>query len=68
MTSSTCASLLSKALHKVINQKFNEAGIVIDFPQRNLNLDTKGPLHVTIDGVGQAGSGAANSNSSREAR
>ena len=45
------------ALHKAINHKFNEAGIVIAFPQRDLHLDTNGPLHVTIDGVGQAGSG-----------
>jgi potassium efflux system protein len=42
------------ALHKAINQKFNEAGIVIAFPQRDLHLDTNGPLHVTIDGVAQA--------------
>jgi potassium efflux system protein len=45
------------ALHKAINQKFNEAGIVIAFPQRDLHLDTNGPLHVTIDGVAQAPSG-----------
>nr|ESQ16688.1 MAG: hypothetical protein N838_25670 [Thiohalocapsa sp. PB-PSB1] len=45
------------ALHKAINQKFNEAGIVIAFPQRDLHLDTNGPLHVTIDGVARAPSG-----------
>ena len=42
------------ALHKAINDKFNEAAIVIAFPQRDLHLDTNGPLHVTIDGVVQA--------------
>jgi potassium efflux system protein len=41
-------------LHKAINRKFAEAGIVIAFPQRDLHLDTNGPLHVTIDGVAQA--------------
>jgi potassium efflux system protein len=56
------------ALHKAINHKFNQAGIVIAFPQRDLHLDTNGPLHVTIDGVGQAPSGAVDSNSSGEAK
>ncbi len=42
------------ALHKAINQKFSEAGIVIAFPQRDLHLDTKGPLRVTIDGIAQS--------------
>ncbi len=56
------------ALHKAINQKFNEAGIVIAFPQRDLHLDTNGPLHVTVDGVGRAPSGAVDPNGSREAK
>ena len=36
------------ALHKAINQKFNEAGIVIAFPQRDLHLDTTRPLQVEL--------------------
>ncbi len=35
-------------LHEVINQKFNEHGIVIAFPQRDLHLDTSQPLAVEI--------------------
>ena len=31
------------ALHKAINRKFPEAGIVIAFPQRDLHLDTTEP-------------------------
>jgi potassium efflux system protein len=46
------------ALNQAINDKFNAAGIVIAFPQRDLHLDTNGRLHVTVDGVGQAPSGA----------
>ena len=57
-----------RALHKAINHKFNQEGIVIAFPQRDLHLDTNGPLQVTIDGAGQAGSGEVNSNSSPEAK
>jgi potassium efflux system protein len=41
-------------LHKAINEKFKRAGISIAFPQRDLHLDTNGPLHVTIDGVDRA--------------
>ncbi|WP_462320500.1 mechanosensitive ion channel domain-containing protein [Halochromatium sp.] len=35
-------------LHKAINRKFNAAGIVIAFPQRDLHLDTNGPLKVEV--------------------
>ena len=42
------------ALNQAINDKFNAAGIVIAFPQRDLHLDTNGPLHVTISSDGQA--------------
>ena len=35
-------------LHEAINQKFNEAGIVIAFPQRDVHLDTSQPLDVRI--------------------
>ena len=35
-------------LHTAINQKFNEAGLVIAFPQRDVHLDTSQPLEVRI--------------------
>jgi potassium efflux system protein len=47
-------------LHKAINRKFAEAGIVIAFPQRDLHLDTSGPLQVELrhgrDDSGETGS------------
>jgi len=49
------------ALHKAINHKFNEAGIVIAFPQRDLHLDTTQPLMVEFrrgkEAPGEAGAG-----------
>ena len=35
-------------LHQAVNRKFNEAGIVIAFPQRDLHLDTQSPLEIRI--------------------
>ncbi|MGD8643664.1 MAG: mechanosensitive ion channel [Chromatiales bacterium] len=35
-------------LHTAINKKFNEAGIVIAFPQRDVHLDTTRPLDIRI--------------------
>jgi len=35
-------------LHKAVNRKFAEAGIVIAFPQRDLHLDTSRPLQVEL--------------------
>jgi len=35
-------------LNKAINQKFIDAGIVIAFPQRDVHLDTNGPIDVRI--------------------
>ena len=35
-------------LHQAINDKFNEAGIVVAFPQRDIHLDTSKPLDVRI--------------------
>ncbi len=35
-------------LHEVINRNFNEAGISISFPQRDVHLDASGPLNVRI--------------------
>ena len=36
------------ALNQAINDKFNAAGIVIAFPQRDLHLDTTRPLQVEL--------------------
>lgn len=35
-------------LHAAINSKFNDAGIVIAFPQRDVHLDTSRPLDVRV--------------------
>ncbi len=35
-------------LHEEINRRFNEAGIVIAFPQRDLHFDTSKPLDIRI--------------------
>jgi potassium efflux system protein len=35
-------------LHQAINKIFNEAGITIAFPQRDVHLDTLKPLDVRI--------------------
>ena len=35
-------------LHQAINDKFNDAGIVISFPQRDVHLDTSQPLDIRI--------------------
>ena len=39
------------ALHEAINQKFNDAGLVISFPQRDVHLDTSQPLDIRIRDV-----------------
>ncbi len=36
------------ALHEAINRKFNQAGINIAFPQRDLHLDTTRPLDIRV--------------------
>jgi potassium efflux system protein len=44
-------------LNKEINRLFNEAGIVISFPQRDVNLDTLSPLEIRLhrdDGQGES--------------
>ena len=38
------------ALHEAINRKFNDADIVIAFPQRDVHLDTSRPLDIRIRG------------------
>ena len=45
-------------LHEVINRYFNEAGISISFPQRDVHLDASKPLDVRIHKDGEQGSGA----------
>ena len=40
-------------LHAAINRKFNEAGIVIAFPQRDIHLDTSEPLRISIEDTRQ---------------
>ena len=35
-------------LHTAINRKFNDAGITIAFPQRDVHLDTSRPLDIRI--------------------
>jgi potassium efflux system protein len=39
----------TSSLHTKINEAFNEAGIVVAFPQRDVHLDTNGPIRVAID-------------------
>ncbi len=38
-------------LHEAINRKFEEAGITIAFPQRDVHLDTARPLDIRIHGM-----------------
>jgi potassium efflux system protein len=45
-------------LHEVINRYFNEAGISISFPQRDVHLDATRPLDVRIHRDDEQGSGA----------
>lgn len=40
--------LVVSQLHEAINAKFNEAGIVISFPQRDVHLDTTQPLDIRL--------------------
>jgi potassium efflux system protein len=40
-------------LNRAINRKFNEAGIVIAFPQRDLHIDASEPLSVRIEAAQQ---------------
>ena len=47
-------------LNQAINEKFNEAGIVIAFPQRNLHIDESEPVSVKIEGVQQDQTGEGN--------
>jgi potassium efflux system protein len=44
-------------LHEAINRKFNDAGITIAFPQRDVHLDTSNPLDIRIRRDGPEGDG-----------
>jgi len=50
-------------LHKAIYRKFQQAGIGIAFPQRDLHLDTREPLRISLEGqcLGRSASGSAGS-------
>jgi potassium efflux system protein len=39
---------ISSELRCALNERFNEAGIVVAFPQRDVHLDTSAPLDVNI--------------------
>lgn len=41
-------------LHRAINRKFNEAGIVIAFPQRDLHLDSTSPIEIKLTDGGDS--------------
>ncbi|MFB1485719.1 MULTISPECIES: mechanosensitive ion channel domain-containing protein [unclassified Thiocapsa] len=40
---------ITSELNMAINRKFRDAGIVIAYPQRDLHLDTRGPLRVKLE-------------------
>jgi potassium efflux system protein len=39
-------------INQSIYQQFNEAGIVISFPQRDIHFDSEKPIRISLDGVG----------------
>jgi len=41
------------ALNQAVNKKFNESGIVIAFPQRDLHIDSTKPLSVKVESASQ---------------
>ncbi|MEA3405885.1 MAG: mechanosensitive ion channel [Pseudomonadota bacterium] len=41
--------LVKSELHSAINDKFNQAGIEISFPQRDVHLDTSSPLEINLN-------------------
>jgi potassium efflux system protein len=49
------------ALNQAVNKKFNEAGIVIAFPQRDLHIDSSKPLSVKIEDASQEQKESGNS-------
>ena len=42
----------SSEIREVVNDKYNEAGVVIAFPQRDVHLNTVGPLEVNVTTLG----------------
>ncbi len=45
---------IGSELRNAINDKYNEAGIVIAFPQRDIHLNTNGPLEINLNSVNDA--------------
>jgi len=43
---------ISSEIRQVVNDRYNEAGVVIAFPQRDVHLNTLAPLEVTIQESG----------------
>jgi potassium efflux system protein len=44
---------IASELNEAINEKFAAAGITIAFPQRDVHVDTQGPLRVRIENAGE---------------
>jgi len=45
---------LTTDLHRAINRKFNEAGIVIAFPQRDVHMDASEPFRISLEDARKA--------------
>jgi small-conductance mechanosensitive channel len=43
-------------MHRNINRRFNEAGIVIAFPQRDVHFDADRPLRISLEQSPESGS------------
>jgi potassium efflux system protein len=46
-------------LHREINNRFNDAGLVIAFPQRDVHLDSAQPIRISLEGTVPGGSDAS---------
>jgi potassium efflux system protein len=46
-------------LHREINNRFNDAGLVIAFPQRDVHLDSSQPIRISLEGTALGGSDAS---------
>jgi len=48
--------IVASDIRKEINRRFNEEGIVVAFPQRDIHLDTSQPLEIRmVNGPDQPG-------------